>query len=189
MHARRSAPARILSLLAPAPSRAARGGGRLVLPRLANLWYWFDDDGDFRVDSGVLTKQQRRLQLSRLQSVDVAQPLVARVFSMAEVSVEVAGTQDSRVKLQFLAAGGRAVAAQRAARAGRRASARRRRGSRGADRDGRAAGSRAVAASCEPSRQVLLLLTAVIVAGTVWSSGWGGLGIAVITGGLPILWS
>ena len=39
-----------------------------------NTWYWFDDDGDFRVDSGVLTQQQRRLQLSRLQSVDVAQP-------------------------------------------------------------------------------------------------------------------
>jgi putative membrane protein len=67
-----------------------------------NLWFWFDEDGDFRVDSGVLTKQQRRLQLSRLQSVDVAQPLVARLFSMAELTVEVAGTQGSRVKLQFL---------------------------------------------------------------------------------------
>ena len=41
------------------------------------LTYWFDDDGDLRVDSGVLSRNERRLQLSRLQSVDVLQPLLA----------------------------------------------------------------------------------------------------------------
>jgi putative membrane protein len=66
------------------------------------LSYWFDSDGDFRVDSGVLQQQQRRLQLSRLQSVDVVQPLIARVFGMAEVKVEVAGSGESRVTLRYL---------------------------------------------------------------------------------------
>ncbi|HET8969556.1 MAG TPA: PH domain-containing protein [Candidatus Nanopelagicales bacterium] len=66
------------------------------------LTYWFDADGDLRVDSGVLTRQQRRLQLSRLQAVDVAAPLIARLVGMAEVRVEVAGSGDSKAVLQYL---------------------------------------------------------------------------------------
>ena len=66
------------------------------------LTYYFDDSGDLRVDSGLLTKQQRRLALSRLQAVDVNQPLLARIVGMAEVKVEVAGAGDSRVTLQYL---------------------------------------------------------------------------------------
>ncbi len=65
-------------------------------------FYYFDDAGDLRVDSGVITRQQRRLALSRLQSVDVNQPLLARVVGMAEIRVEVAGAGDSRVLLQYL---------------------------------------------------------------------------------------
>ncbi len=66
------------------------------------LTYWFDDDGDLRVDSGVLVRQQRRLQLSRLQAVDVVAPLLARLVGMAEVRVEVAGSGDSKAVLQYL---------------------------------------------------------------------------------------
>lgn len=66
------------------------------------LTFWFDADGDFRVDSGVLQRRERRLQLSRLQSVDVVQPLLARVFGMAQLKVEVAGSTDSRVTLSYL---------------------------------------------------------------------------------------
>lgn len=66
------------------------------------LSFWFDEDGDLRVDSGVLSKQERRVQLSRLQSVDVMQPLLARVAGLAEVRIEVAGSGDSTQSLQFL---------------------------------------------------------------------------------------
>lgn len=66
------------------------------------LGYWFDDDGDLRVDSGVLVRKERRLQLSRLQSVDVVAPLLARVVGLAELRVEVAGSGDSRAVLQYL---------------------------------------------------------------------------------------
>jgi putative membrane protein len=65
-------------------------------------WFWFDEDGDLRVDSGVLRTQQRRVQLSRLQSVDVLQPLLARFAGLAEVRIEVAGTGDSKQSIQFL---------------------------------------------------------------------------------------
>lgn len=64
--------------------------------------FWFDDEGDLRVSSGVLTKRERRLQLSRLQGVEVVQPLVARVFGMAQVTVEVAGVGDSRAEIRYL---------------------------------------------------------------------------------------
>lgn len=66
------------------------------------LWFYFDDSGDFRLDSGILTKQQRRLQLSRLQSVDISQPLVARLVGLATVRIEVAGAGDSRASIEFL---------------------------------------------------------------------------------------
>lgn len=64
--------------------------------------FWFDGEGDFRVSSGVVTRRERRLQLSRLQGVEVTQPLIARVFGMAEVTIEVAGTGDSRAAIRYL---------------------------------------------------------------------------------------
>ena len=66
------------------------------------LTFWFDADGDLRVDSGVLTRQERRLQLSRLQSVEVVAPLLARLVGLAEVRVETAGSAHSKAVLQFL---------------------------------------------------------------------------------------
>lgn len=151
-----------------------------------NLWFWFDADGDFRVDSGVLTRQQRRLQLSRLQAVDVAQPLFARLFSMAEVTVEVAGTGDSRVRLRYLRlTDARALRAEVLARA--------------AGLSGEAKEAPEAALVRVPGRDLavsllarsvtagLLLLTVMIFAFTWWSEGWAGLGVMAITGGLPIL--
>ena len=69
------------------------------------LAFWFDADGDLRVQSGVLFHQERRLQLSRLQTVDINRPLVARVFGFAALRVEVAGAGDSRADLQYLTVG------------------------------------------------------------------------------------
>lgn len=65
--------------------------------------YYFDADGDFRLDTGIISRQERRLQLSRLQSVDVVQPLAARLFGMAQVAIDVAGTGDSRAEVKYLA--------------------------------------------------------------------------------------
>jgi len=64
--------------------------------------FFFDDSGDFRLDSGVLQRNERRVALSRLQSVDTTRPLLGRVVGLSQVRIEVAGSGDSRVTLSYL---------------------------------------------------------------------------------------
>ena len=71
------------------------------------LSWWFTrfviDDTEVRVDTGFVFRQSRRVTFSRIQAVDLAQPLLARLFRLAEVRVEVAGGGgDSRVSLRYL---------------------------------------------------------------------------------------
>jgi len=56
---------------------------------------------EIRVESGVLQRQSRRIHIERLQSVEVQQPLLARLLGMAELSLEVAGGE-SGARLAFL---------------------------------------------------------------------------------------
>jgi putative membrane protein len=66
------------------------------------LTFFYDDDGDLRIHSGVFVRNERRVQLSRLQSVDVTQPILARLFGLAELRPEVAGASSEGTKLQYL---------------------------------------------------------------------------------------
>lgn len=59
---------------------------------------------EIRVESGVLRRQSRRVRIERLQAVEVQQPLVARLFGLAELSLEVAGAE-SGARLAFLPLG------------------------------------------------------------------------------------
>lgn len=68
----------------------------------SRYWYWFDDDGDLRIRSGVLQLNERRVQVSRLQSVDVTQPLMARLFGLAELRPQVAGARSGGTRLAFM---------------------------------------------------------------------------------------
>lgn len=82
------------------------GGGALVLVYRYLAWrrfeYWFDEVGDLRIDSGVVYRNERKVQLSRLQAVDIERPLLARIFGLAELRIEVAGAGDSKVLLAYL---------------------------------------------------------------------------------------
>lgn len=60
------------------------------------------DGTELRISSGVLTKASRRIPYERIQSVDIAEPLVARAFGLAELRIEMAGGSDSRTSLKFL---------------------------------------------------------------------------------------
>ncbi|KQV73547.1 hypothetical protein ASC61_00090 [Aeromicrobium sp. Root344] len=60
------------------------------------------DGSELRINSGIVTKASRRIPYERLQSVDIAEPLVARIFGLAELRIEMAGGKDSRTSLRFL---------------------------------------------------------------------------------------
>jgi putative membrane protein len=144
------------------------------------LTYWFDDDGDFRVNSGIIMRRERRVQLSRLQTVDIAQPLIARFLGFSALTIEVAGMQDSRVKLAFFrrdqATALRAEIIARAAGMGPEA------GEAPAIVFSRVPTTRLVGSLLLRTTTVLLAaLTIAILVTTVVSRGWGGLAIALTT--------
>lgn len=60
------------------------------------------DGTELRINSGVITKASRRIPYERIQSVDIAEPFVARAFGLAELHIEMAGGKDSRTTLKFL---------------------------------------------------------------------------------------
>jgi putative membrane protein len=52
--------------------------------------------------TGALFRAHRRVPLARIESVDIARPLLARVFGLAEVRVEAVSEGGSEVRLSFL---------------------------------------------------------------------------------------
>jgi putative membrane protein len=63
--------------------------------------YWIEGD-ELRVDTGVISQQSRRIRVDRLQGVDIVQPLVARLFGLAELKMDVAGGHRREGSLAFL---------------------------------------------------------------------------------------
>lgn len=84
-------------------------GGLLVGLAFGYLSWYFTryviDGTELRITSGVLTKASRRIPYERIQSVDIAEPLVARLFGLAELRIEMAGGSQSRTSLRFLELG------------------------------------------------------------------------------------
>ncbi len=60
------------------------------------------DGSELRINNGIITKSSRRIPYERIQSVDIAEPLVARIFGLAELRIEMAGGKNSRTALRFL---------------------------------------------------------------------------------------
>ncbi len=63
--------------------------------------YWIEAD-ELRVDTGVLSRQSRRIRVDRLQGIDINQPFVARLFGLAELKMDVAGGAPGEGSLAFL---------------------------------------------------------------------------------------
>ena len=62
--------------------------------------YWIDER-ELRIDTGLLSRQSRRIRIDRLQGVDIVQPFVARLFGHAQLNFDVAGG-DTEGSLAFL---------------------------------------------------------------------------------------
>ena len=84
----------------------ALGGGLLIGMGFGFVRWLFTryviDGTELRINSGVITKASRRIPYERIQSVDIAEPLVARLLGLAELRIEMAGGKDSRTSLPFL---------------------------------------------------------------------------------------
>ncbi len=148
--------------------------------------FFFDDAGDFRLDSGVLQRNERRVALSRLQSVDVVKPLLGRIVGLAQVRIEVAGAGDSRVLVSYLTeTEAHALRAEIIARA--------------AGVDPLAGEAPEVVLATVPtqdlavslllrSETILLAIATVVFVGVIVASeGASGLFLLLITGGVPLV--
>ncbi|MFE4195812.1 PH domain-containing protein [Paenarthrobacter sp. NPDC056912] len=84
------------------------GGGLVLLLTVGGFilsWYFTRyqvAEGYVRVNTGFLFKQQRQARLDRIQAIDIVQPLLARIFGLAELKFEVADAGESAVRLAFL---------------------------------------------------------------------------------------
>ena len=70
------------------------------------LSWWFTryqlTSDHIRVHSGVIFRRQRQARLDRVQAIDIVQPLLARIFGLAELRFEVADAGESAVRLAYL---------------------------------------------------------------------------------------
>ncbi|MCC3294583.1 PH domain-containing protein [Arthrobacter sp. zg-Y411] len=87
-------------------SLLAIGAVLLVIAVSFFLSWWFTryqlTGEHIRVHSGVLFRQQRQARLDRVQAIDIVQPLLARIFGLAELRFEVADAGESAVRLAYL---------------------------------------------------------------------------------------
>ena len=72
---------------------------------VAQEFFWINEKGELEARSGIFFRRSRQLRISRLQSVDILRPPVARLLGYSSLKVEVAGSGDSRVILSYLSVG------------------------------------------------------------------------------------
>nr|WP_231713408.1 PH domain-containing protein [Arthrobacter sp. zg-Y769] len=84
----------------------ALGVALVVIAGAFFLSWWFTryqlTHDHIRVHSGVVVRRQRQARLDRVQAIDIVQPLLARIFGLAELRFEVADAGESAVRLAFL---------------------------------------------------------------------------------------
>ena len=90
-----------------APWLHAGGAVMLLLAVSGFILSWYFTryqvaEGYVRVNTGFLFKQQRQARLDRVQAIDIVQPLLARIFGLAELKFEVADAGESAVRLSYL---------------------------------------------------------------------------------------
>ncbi|GAC56192.1 hypothetical protein GOHSU_04_00610 [Gordonia hirsuta DSM 44140 = NBRC 16056] len=70
-------------------------------------WSWHQrfyelDAQEIRTGSGIFFRQRRTARYDRIQSVDIRQPLLPRLFGLGELTVETAGGADSALVIGYL---------------------------------------------------------------------------------------
>ncbi len=58
------------------------------------------DDDELRIETGIVYHRSQRVAFDKVASIDVVQPLVGRVFGLAELVIDIGS--DERIKLRYL---------------------------------------------------------------------------------------
>ena len=80
------------------------GGGIYGTASWLRTTFWIESD-ELRVDTGVISRQSRRIRIDRLQGIDIVQPFVGRLFGLAELRMDVAGGGSREGSLAYLPVG------------------------------------------------------------------------------------
>ncbi|WP_156925847.1 PH domain-containing protein [Glycomyces arizonensis] len=80
---------------------AAIGGGIVSLISIQYRGFLIHGT-DLHIFAGVLSRSHRTVPLDRLQSVDVVRPIQARVFGLAQLRIEIAGSDGANDRLSYL---------------------------------------------------------------------------------------
>jgi putative membrane protein len=58
------------------------------------------DEDELRIESGIMLRKSQRIAFDKVTSIDVLQPLAARIFALAELEIDIGSAE--RVKLRYL---------------------------------------------------------------------------------------
>ncbi|MGI8608448.1 MAG: PH domain-containing protein [Candidatus Dormibacteria bacterium] len=66
---------------------------------------WRVEDGDLRIESGLVRRNSQRFPLTQVQAIDIVRPALARLLGLAEVRLRMGGSTDGSGRLAYLGAG------------------------------------------------------------------------------------
>ena len=97
--------------LAPGARGGPRGlvgqlgfGGILLLAGVVSwlVTRWRVEDGDLRIETGLVRRSSQRFPLSQIQAIDIVRPAVARAFGLAELRLRMGGSTGGSGRLAYL---------------------------------------------------------------------------------------
>lgn len=73
--------------------------GSLVFGTITWLRFTYRvEDDEIRINSGLIVKKKRYIRLERIQSIDVTEGILQRLFSLVKVSIETAGSSNGQAE-------------------------------------------------------------------------------------------
>lgn len=66
---------------------------------------WRIEEGDLRIETGVIRRQSLRFPLTQIQAIDIVRPALARVFGLSELRLRSGGSEGGAGRLAYLTAG------------------------------------------------------------------------------------
>jgi len=66
---------------------------------------WRIEDGDLRIETGLIRRESLRFPLTQIQAIDIVRPALARVLGLSELRLRMGGSEGGAGRLAYLTAG------------------------------------------------------------------------------------